>query len=194
MARSPLARLGRAGRVVGPSLVAGLLVAFSVPPWAFWPLALPGVALFAWSLSGLRARARGVAGMVFGFGLFGPTLFWISEFHAVGYVALLVLEGSFFAVAAVATPPRRLAGLVALPATYVLAEVARGVVPFGGLPMGGLPLGQAGGSALSPAGSEPHAGDACHARRDGAAGMQATTDTAAGRTNGPDAQSAGKTP
>lgn len=125
--------------------MAGLLVAFSVPPWAFWSLAFPGIALFAWCLQGLRARSRAVAGMTFGFGLFGPTLFWISEFHGVGYIALLVLEGSFFAFAAVCTPRRRLAGLVALPASYLLAEVARGVVPFGGLPMGGLPLGQATG-------------------------------------------------
>ena len=136
--------------MVGPSLVAGVGVAFSVPPWAFWPLAFPSIALLAWCLHGLRARARAVAGMVFGFGLFGPTLFWISEFHGVGYIALLVLEGSFFVVAAICTPPRRLAGLVALPAAYVLAEVARGVVPFGGLPMGGLPLGQATGP-LAPA-------------------------------------------
>ncbi len=137
-----LDRIGRLGRVAVPSLAAGLLVAFSVPPWAFWPLAFPGIALLMWRLRGLRARSRALAGLLFGFGLFGPTLFWISEFHAVGYVALLVLEGSFFAAAAMLTPPRRSAALAAFPAAYVLAEVARGIVPFGGLPMGGLPLGQ----------------------------------------------------
>jgi apolipoprotein N-acyltransferase len=126
------------GRIAVPSLLAGLVVAFSVPPWGFWPLAFPGIALLAWRLHGLPlARSRALAGLLFGFGLFGPTLFWISEFHDVGYVCLLLLEGSFFAAAGALTKR-----VEALPAAYVLAEWARGVVPFGGLPMGGLPLGQ----------------------------------------------------
>lgn len=121
-----------------------MLVASSVPPWGFWPLAFPGITLLAFALDGRRARTRALLGLVFGFGLFGPTLFWISEFHAVGYVLLLLLEGSFFAAAAALVPAdrSRAAAVLALPAAYVLAETARGVVPFGGLPMGGLPLGQ----------------------------------------------------
>ena len=129
------------GRVVIPSLVAGALVALSVPPSGLWPMAIPGIALLAWLIdqSG-RGRTRALAGLAFGVGLFGPTLFWINEFHAVGYVLLVFLEASFFAAAAALT--RR---ALALPAACVLAEWARGAVPFGGLPMGGLPLGQAGG-------------------------------------------------
>ena len=126
------------------ALAAGLLVALSVPPWGFWPLAFPGVALVALAIDGQRARRRALLGLVFGFGLFGPTLFWISEFHAVGYVLLLLLEGSFFAAALAAVPAdrSRSAALAALPAAYLVAEWLRGLVPFGGLPMGGLPLGQ----------------------------------------------------
>ena len=126
------------------ALVAGLLVALSVPPWGFWPLAVPGIALVAVAIDGQRARRRALLGLVFGFGLFGPTLFWISEFHAVGYVLLLLLEGAFFVAALALVPADRSRGaaLVALPAAYVLAEWLRGLIPFGGLPMGGLPLGQ----------------------------------------------------
>ena len=130
----------RRGRLVLPSLAAGLLVALSVPPWGFWPLGLLGIAALAWRLDGPAADpagARALVALAFAFGLFGPTLFWIREFHGVGYVALLLLEASFFVAAAVLTR-----GVVLLPAAYVLAEWARGVVPFGGLPMGGLPLGQ----------------------------------------------------
>ncbi len=141
--------MSRPGRVAAPSLAAGALAALSVPPWGFWPLGFAGVAVLVWRLGGLpRARSRALAGLLFGFGLFGPTLFWIREFHDVGYVALLLLEGSFFAAAAASAPPRRVA--IALPAAFVLAEWARGVVPFGGLPMGGLPLGQVAGP-LAPA-------------------------------------------
>ena len=126
------------------ALAAGLLVALSIPPWGFWPLAFPGVALLAFAIDGQPARRRALLGLVFGFGLFGPTLFWISEFHAVGFVLLLFLEGAFFAAALAAVPAdrSRAAALAALPAAYVVAEWLRGIVPFGGLPMGGLPLGQ----------------------------------------------------
>ena len=126
------------------ALAAGLLVALSVPPWGFWPLALAGAAVLPFALDGQRARRRSLLGLLFGFGLFGPTLFWISEFHAVGFVLLLLLEGAFFAAALAVVPAdrSRAAALAALPAAYVVAEWLRGLVPFGGLPMGGLPLGQ----------------------------------------------------
>ena len=135
------------------ALAAGLLVALSVPPWGYWPLAFPGIAVLALALDGQRARRRALLGLLFGFGLFGPTLFWISEFHAVGYVLLLLLEGGFFAGAMALVPAdrSRVAGLVALPAAYVVAEWLRGVIPFGGLPMGGLPLGQVTGPLVPSA-------------------------------------------
>lgn len=150
----------RPGRVAAPAIAAGLLVAASVPPWGFWVLALAGLGLLAWRIERLALRARMTVGLLFGLALFGPTLFWISEFHTVGLVALLLLEASFFAAACAlvpATPPltvdqgRRLPpALIALPGALVLAEMARSAVPFGGLPMGGIPLGQAGGP-LAPA-------------------------------------------
>ena len=136
-----------------------MLVAASVPPWGFWVLALPGLGLLAWRLPALRLRARMAAGLLFGLALFGPTLFWITEFHVVGFVALLLLESSFFVAACAAVPGRRppggrrvqpLPALLALPGAFVLAELARGNMPFGGLPMGGIPLGQAAGP-LAPA-------------------------------------------
>ncbi len=137
----------RPGRFAVPSLLAGLLVAASVPPWGFWPMAFPGIALLAWRLQATgRARTRAFIGLLFAFGLFGPTLFWISEFHDVGYIALLLLEGSFFAAAGAVTKR-----VEALPAAYVVAEWLRGVVPFGGLPMGGLPLGQVTGPLAAAA-------------------------------------------
>jgi apolipoprotein N-acyltransferase len=137
--------------VAASALAAGLVAAFSVPPWGVRPLGFVGIAAFAWRLSGLTStRTRAFAGALFAFGIFAPTLFWISEFHAVGYVALLVLEASFFAAAAAVTPPGPVPTLAVLPATLVIAEWARGQIPFGGLPMGGLALGQADGP-LAPA-------------------------------------------
>ncbi|HVF32296.1 MAG TPA: apolipoprotein N-acyltransferase [Acidimicrobiales bacterium] len=126
------------------ALAAGLLVALSVPPWGFWPLAFAGVALLAGAIDGQRARRRALLGLAFAIAHFGPTQFWVTEFHAIGFGLLLLVEGVYFAAAMAAVPAdrSRLAALAALPAAYVLAEWLRGTVPFGGLPMGGLPLGQ----------------------------------------------------
>lgn len=139
-------------RRVPLALAAGLLVALSVPPWGFWPLAFPGIALLAVAIDQQPARRRALLGVAFAISHFGPTQFWVTEFHAVGFVLLLLVEGAYFAAALAAVPAdrRRVAALVALPAAYLLAEWLRGIGPFGGLPMGGLPLGQVTGP-LAPA-------------------------------------------
>jgi len=116
----------------------GVLGAFSLPPWGWWPLGIAGLALYAFALAGASRRSRAWSGAAFGLGMFSIGLWWITEFHAVGYVALLALEISFFVAAAMTTTR-----LVVFPAAVVLAEAARGAVPFGGLPLGGLALGQA---------------------------------------------------
>lgn len=142
----------RRGAVAVPAVAAGALAAFSVPPWGFWIVAFPAMALLVWLLARLpRARTRALAGLLFGFGLFGPTLFWITEFHAVGYALLLLLEGSFYAAACALTPPSPRMAAIVVPAAVVLAEFARGEVPFGGLPMGGIVLGQADGPLVGAA-------------------------------------------
>ncbi|MDP9441735.1 MAG: apolipoprotein N-acyltransferase, partial [Actinomycetota bacterium] len=79
-------------------------MAASVPPWGFWILALAGIGLLAWRIQGLGLRARAAFGLLFGLALFGPTLFWITEFHVVGFGALLLLESSFFMAACAAVP------------------------------------------------------------------------------------------
>lgn len=139
-ARSPLA-----ARAAVP-LAGGVLGALSLPPWGWWPLAVAGLAMFAWSLSWESTTSRALSGAAFGVGLFSIGLFWVTEFHAVGYVVLTALETSFFVAGAALT--RRIA---AFPATVVLAEAARGAVPFGGLPLGGLALGQADGPFVANA-------------------------------------------
>ena len=128
------------------ALGGGLLGAFSLPPWGWWPLAVAGLGAFALATTDAAPRARAACGAAFGTGLFAIGLWWITEFHAVGFVLLLALETSFFAAGALlVTRP------AAFPAAIVLAEAARGAVPFGGLPLGGLALGQAGGPFVAVA-------------------------------------------
>jgi apolipoprotein N-acyltransferase len=140
----------RRGGIVIPSLVAGVGLALSLPPWGWWPLAFVGAALLFWRLEGLALRARLLAGWVAGIGCFGIGLAWAQSFNWYGAVVLVALEALTMAVAAALTPPRR-GRLGAFVGAFTLLEAARLAWPFGGLPIGGVYLGQAGGPLLGVA-------------------------------------------
>ena len=53
------------------AVVAGLLVAFSLPPWGWWPLAYVGVALFATCKPNSK-RARFIFGTLFALAWLAP--------------------------------------------------------------------------------------------------------------------------
>ena len=130
-------------------LGAGLLVAASLPPFGWWPLALVGAAVLVGALRDRRWRHRLLVGMAAGLGEFGVGLWWIVEFSIPGYVAATLVEAAIVAAAMLAVPPGR-GRLVAFPAALVLAGVVAGNWPFGGMPLAGIPLGQA-SSPLAPA-------------------------------------------
>jgi apolipoprotein N-acyltransferase len=139
----------RRGGVAVPSIVAGIGLALSLPPWGFWILAFPAAGLLWWRLGGLRPRTRLWAGWLAGLGCFVPGLLWARSFTILGAIALMVIEALFPAVACLVVPSRPIgARALAFPAAMTLAEAARMSWPFGGLPLGGVFLGQAGGPVL----------------------------------------------
>ena len=137
----------RRGGIVIPSLAAGVLLALSLPPFGWWPLAPLGAALLFWRLGGLRLRSRLLAGFAAGVGCFGIGLAWAQTFNWYGAAVLIALEAVSMAVASAVTPPRRgrMAGFVG---AFTLLEAGRLAWPFGGLPIGGVYLGQADGPFL----------------------------------------------
>lgn len=132
--------------------VAGVLLTASLPPFGWWVLGWAGAAVLYVALDGRQWRGRLAVGLGCGVGLYGYGMWWATEFHAVGYVALLVLETLIFAAVVSAVPARgRWPRALAFPAALVLAEALRGSWPFGGLPISGLDLGQVGGPLLGAA-------------------------------------------
>ncbi len=125
------------------SLLSGLLVASSMPPWGFWPGAILGAALFT-SLSADRRRERFTLGLLFGLAWFGPTTAWMYFLTAPGYVIAVVFFAVLHACAAVVAGRSSLAKVGA----HSLVEMIRMVVPFGGIPLATLGIGQAGGPLL----------------------------------------------
>jgi apolipoprotein N-acyltransferase len=140
----------RRGSVALPSLAAGALLALSLPPWGWWPLAFVGAAVLYLRLAGLRPRTRFLAGWLAGLGCFIPGLWWVGAFTGYGAMALMAIEALSTAVAAAVVPPRR-GRLPAYAGAFTLLEAVRMTWPFGGLPIGGVFLGQAGGPLLGAA-------------------------------------------
>jgi len=130
---------------VVPSVLAGVGLALSLPPWGFWVLAFPAAALLWWRLGGLRLRARLLAGWCAGIGLFGPGLWWVTTFNTYGGVVLMVLESLAPALACAVVPRRARGRTAVLAGAMVLGEALRSTWPFGGLPIGSVALGQASG-------------------------------------------------
>ena len=136
--------------MIVPSVASGLLIAFSLPPWGWWPLAFAGAALLYWRLAGLPTTSRVLAGWAAGMGCFVPGLWWAAAFNWYGAVVLMVVEAVPMALAAAFVPRTRWRA-PAFAGAFTLAEALRTSWPFGGLPLGGVFLGQAGGPLLGSA-------------------------------------------
>jgi apolipoprotein N-acyltransferase len=133
-------RLSTAAIAIG----GGVLLAGSLPPWGFWPLALPGLVILDRLIARRPATSRFWRGTGVGLGLLSPSMFWMKDLTAPGYVIAVVFFAIGIGAAAALCPPG--AGRhLALPAAWVVAEAFRGAWPFGGVPMSILAVGQVGG-------------------------------------------------
>jgi apolipoprotein N-acyltransferase len=128
----------------GLAVLAGCLVASSLPPLGAWPLGIAGVAVLIGLLAGQGAPARLATGLLAGIGQLAIGLAWAEQFTLPGYLVLVLVESAFLAGAA-AVVPRGAGRVPAFAGAVVLAEAARDSFPFGGLPLGSAALGQVGG-------------------------------------------------
>jgi apolipoprotein N-acyltransferase len=125
------------------ALCSGTLVAFSLPPWGWWPLAYIGIAIFARiTTHGItRPRVQFLLGTLFAIGWFAPGMCWMWFLTPPGYVIAILLFASFHGFASV-LGSRSMYPLVALPLAHALAETFRFSFPFGGVPLASLAISQ----------------------------------------------------
>ncbi len=125
---------------------AGALVALSLPPFGWWPLAWIGFGVVAWLLPGLSVWSRVALGAGLGAAQYSIGLFWVHEFSLPGCIALILWSSLYIALALALVPTaRRRSVVLALPALLIVADWLRDRFPFGGLPIGEASLGQAAG-------------------------------------------------
>ncbi len=134
-------------RVARPALAlgAGTLVALSMPPWGFWPLAIVGIALFEVALGDAPSiRQRLLRGWLFGAGWMYLGMGWMVQLTAPGYLVAGFVFAAFHMAAATVAP----AGtwrVIGRPAAHALVEAVRFSFPFGGIPLATLGMSQVGG-------------------------------------------------
>lgn len=126
------------------AVAVGLLLAGSMPPWGWWPLAFLGLALLDRLLADASWSARLGRGALSGIVLFIPTILWITQLTAPGYVVAVLILGAFVGGFCALVPPGPGRGL-ALVGAWVLCESLRSAWPFGGVPLSLLAVGQVGG-------------------------------------------------
>ena len=133
------------------AIIAGLLVAFSLPPWGWWPLAYVGVASFA-TCKPNSNRARFMFGTMFALAWLAPGMAWMWFLTAPGYVIAALLFSALHGLAAVITgavTDQHKHRAVIGPLTHTLAEALRFSFPFGGVPLATLAISQA-ASPIAP--------------------------------------------
>jgi len=123
-------------------VLAGGCIAFAMPPWGWWPLALVGIALLPALLEGAGPRARFWRGWLVGLAWLVPSTVWVLDFSPPGYVVAGGLLSAFVGLGAAALPAAPAAQYLGIPAVLALAEFARTVVPFGGVPLSTVAMSQ----------------------------------------------------
>jgi len=134
-------------RVSRPALAlgAGTLVALSMPPWGFWPLAIVGVLLFEVTLGEAPTRRERMRlGLLFGSGWMYLGMGWMVQLTAPGYVVAGLVFALFHAGAA-AISPTGAWRVIGRPAAHALVEAVRFSFPFGGIPLATMGMSQVGG-------------------------------------------------
>ncbi|WP_420452712.1 apolipoprotein N-acyltransferase [Ilumatobacter sp.] len=127
------------------ALGGGALVALSLPPWGFWPLALVGVAVADVALGRAPSpRRRFAVGWWFGAGWMFLGMGWMVQLTAPGYVVAAAIFAGFHGLATLASPSGRWS-VIARPAMRALVEALRFSFPFGGVPLASLGISQVGG-------------------------------------------------
>ena len=141
---SPTPFGGQRFPALAAALGAGALVAASLPPWGWWPLAFVGLGLHAWLIHGTNRRTRGWLTFVFAIGWFLPACFWMYQLTAPGYPIAVAIFAAYLALS-VAWLAGGIWCWVTLPAAITLAEAVRFCFPFGGVPIASLPISQVAG-------------------------------------------------
>jgi apolipoprotein N-acyltransferase len=128
------------------AIAAGALGSLAFPSVGIWPLAFLSVAGLSVAVEGRRSRTGAWLGLLYGLAFFGPLLHWTGVYvGAVPWLILALGEAAFFAGLGAMLPlvQRLPAAPLWVASSWVLEELLRDRLPFGGFPWGRLAFSQA---------------------------------------------------
>jgi apolipoprotein N-acyltransferase len=128
------------------AVAGGLVGVLAFPQFGVWPVAFVSVALLSIAVDGRRSRTGAWLGYLYGLAFLLPLLRWTGIYvGAAPWLILCAAFAAFFALLGAILPV--LARLPAAPlwvgAAWVLQELLRDRLPFGGFPWGRLAFSQA---------------------------------------------------
>ena len=130
-------------------VASGVALCLSLPPFGFWPLAAVGLVGLDRVIADQPAAARFRRGWLVAMGCFVPSLVWMTDLTAPGYLIACVAYAGMLGAGVAAAPPGR-GRWLALAGSWTIAELVRWTWPFGGVPLASLAIGQVAGP-LAPA-------------------------------------------
>jgi apolipoprotein N-acyltransferase len=142
--RTPL----RFGPAWARAVVAGLLIAASLPPWGWWPLGFLGLAVWVELLDGEARRRRVLLSGLAAVSWLLPATLWMFDMTPPGWPAVVLAHAAMFSAVGLLTRPGE-GRMVSFPAAFVAVELIRWNWPFGGVPIATLAMAQV-ASPLAP--------------------------------------------
>jgi apolipoprotein N-acyltransferase len=127
------------------AVLAGVVIALALPPWGWWPLAFVGLVGLDRLIADQARRMRFRRGLLVGLGLYVPSLAWMIDMTAPGYVVAAAFYAALLGVAAAVVPGTAPGRWLALPGAIAVVELLRWSWPFGGVPLSSLAVGQVAG-------------------------------------------------
>jgi apolipoprotein N-acyltransferase len=124
------------------ALGTGLLLAASLPPWGWWPLALLGIAGLDRLIADRPRAVRFRRGLLVALALYLPSMWWMQDLTLPGYVVATVAYSALFGVAVTIVPAAAPGRWLALPGAIAVCELLRWSWPFGGVPLSNLAIAQ----------------------------------------------------
>ena len=140
------ARIVDSMRRIAAPIGAGILVALSMPPWGWWPLAFFGIAWYGRIAIDRRDSSPFLVGFLFALGWFALPLSWMRFLSIPGFIATCLIFATLHGTAsyiAARISTRDKHHRQALVVCHALVEVLRLSWPFGGVPLATLAIGQA---------------------------------------------------
>jgi apolipoprotein N-acyltransferase len=127
------------------AVATGAITALALPPWGWWPLAFVGLVGLDRLIADANRWTRFRRGLLVGLGLYVPSLAWMIDLTAPGYVVAACFYAALLGMAAALVPAEAPGRWLALPGAIALTELLRWSWPFGGVPLSSLAVGQVAG-------------------------------------------------